>query len=93
MIDWSTVLSAVWARAVYARVGEVSVYVADGTHGGGVGRALLGGLVESSEAARMWALQASIFPKNQVSVALLQRFGFWLMEWRSTMVGCPASPG
>ncbi len=95
-------LSAVSARAVYAGVGEVSVYVADGAHGRGVGRALLGALVEASEAAGMWTLQASIFPENQASVTLHQRFGFrhmgtrrriaWMSygpmagQWRDTVI-------
>lgn len=81
IVGWAAI-SPVSARAVYEGVGEVSVYVADGAHGLGVGRALLGALVEASEAAGMWTLQASIFPENQASVALHERFGFRLMGTR-----------
>ena len=78
---WSA-LSAVSARAVYAGVAEVSVYVADGMQGRGVGRALLGALVTASEAAGVWTLQASIFPENRASVMLHERFGFQRMGTR-----------
>ncbi|MDA1309650.1 MAG: GNAT family N-acetyltransferase [Proteobacteria bacterium] len=91
VVGWSA-LSAVSARAVYAGVGEVSVYVADAAHGGGVGRALLGGLVEASEAAGVWTLQASIFPKNQASVTLHQRFGFRLMGRREKIAWMSYGP-
>jgi L-amino acid N-acyltransferase YncA len=81
ILGWAAI-SPVSARAVYAGVGEVSVYVADDAHGLGVGRGLLGALVEASEAAGMWTLQASIFPENQASIALHERFGFRLMGTR-----------
>jgi L-amino acid N-acyltransferase YncA len=64
VVGWSA-LSPVSARAVYAGIGEVSVYVADGAQGLGVGRSLLGALVAASEAAGMWTLQASIFQKTR----------------------------
>jgi L-amino acid N-acyltransferase YncA len=63
IVGWSA-LSAVSARTVYAGIGEVSVYVANEAQGQGIGRALLGALVEASEAAGMWTLQASIFRKR-----------------------------
>lgn len=90
------------ARAVYAGVAEVSVYVADGMQGRGVGRALLGALVTASEAAGVWTLQASIFPENRASVMLHERLGFqrmgtpekiaWMRhgpmagQWRDTVI-------
>ena len=85
-------LSAVSVCAVYAGVGEGSVYVADGAHGGGVGRALFGGLVEVSEAAGMWTLQGSILPENQASMASHQRFGFRLMGWREKIAWMSYGP-
>jgi phosphinothricin acetyltransferase len=42
----------------------------------GVGAALLGALVQASEAAGVWTLQAGIFPENTASLALHERFGF-----------------
>src|SRR5690348_6670078 len=57
-------LSPVSARAVYAGVAEVSVYVAERARGRGVGAELLGELVRASESAGVWTLQAGIFPEN-----------------------------
>ncbi len=91
IVGWSA-LSPVSARAVYAGVAEVSVYVADAAHGLGVGRALLGALVEASEAASIWTLQASIFPENQASVALHQRFGFRHMGTRERIAWMSHGP-
>jgi L-amino acid N-acyltransferase YncA len=69
-------LSPVSARAVYAGVAEVSVYVAERARGRGVGAALLSELVRASETAGIWTLQAGIFPENTASVALHERHGF-----------------
>jgi phosphinothricin acetyltransferase len=75
-------LSPVSARAVYAGVAEVSVYVAERARGRGVGAALLAELVRTSEAAGIWTLQAGIFPENAASVALHQRHGFRIVGQR-----------
>ena len=70
------------ARAVYAGVGEVSVYV-DGAAGGrGIGRALLDRLVADSEAAGWWTLVAQIFPENRASLALHRACGFRVLGTR-----------
>lgn len=69
-------LSPVSARAVYAGVAEVSVYVGAGFRGRGLGRALLSALVRESEAAGIWTLQASVFPENVASVELHKACGF-----------------
>jgi L-amino acid N-acyltransferase YncA len=63
-------------RAVYRGVGEESVYVAEAARGRGVGRALLGALVESARAGGLWTLQAGIFPENSASLALHHSLGF-----------------
>ena len=69
-------LSPVSARAVYAGVAEVSVYVGADFRGRGLGRALLAALVRESEAEGIWTLQASVFPENVASVALHLACGF-----------------
>jgi phosphinothricin acetyltransferase len=69
-------LSPVSRRAVYAGVAEVSVYVAAGRRGGGVGRALLATLVAASERCGLWTLQASIFAANEASLRLHVACGF-----------------
>jgi L-amino acid N-acyltransferase YncA len=68
--------SAVSTRCVYAGVVEHSVYVAPAAQRRGVGRALLGALIGSTEAAGIWTIQSGIFPENTASLALHQRAGF-----------------
>lgn len=69
-------LSPVSDRCVYGGVAEVSVYVAAAARGKGVGVALLRRLIDASESAGVWTLQAGIFPENRASVALHERHGF-----------------
>jgi phosphinothricin acetyltransferase len=69
-------LSPVSAREVYKGVAEVSVYVGCSFRGRGLGRALLAALVEESEGAGVWTLQAGVFPENAASVALHLSCGF-----------------
>jgi phosphinothricin acetyltransferase len=69
-------LSRVSSRRVYAGVAEVSVYVGTDARGAGVGRALLAALVEASERAGIWTLQAGIFPENEASLRVHLRCGF-----------------
>jgi L-amino acid N-acyltransferase YncA len=75
-------LAPVSARAVYRGVAEVTIYVAEAARGRGVGRRLLDALIEQSEAAGIWTLQAGIFPENEASVALHRRCGFRLVGRR-----------
>jgi phosphinothricin acetyltransferase len=69
VLGWAA-LSPVSKREVYRGVAEVTVYVAEGARGRGIGRALLEALIAESERNRVWTLQASIFPENTASVAL-----------------------
>jgi phosphinothricin acetyltransferase len=69
-------LSPVSARAVYAGVAEVSVYVSERARGRGVGAALLRELIRASETAGIWTLNAGIFPENTASLKLHGRCGF-----------------
>ena len=69
-------LSPVSRRKVYEGVAEVSVYVGASFRGRGLGRALLSALVDESEAAGIWTLQAGVFPENAASVGLHKSCGF-----------------
>lgn len=69
-------LSPASSRPVYAGVCEVMVYVAREERGKGMGRRLLGALVEASEAAGIWTLHAGIFPENEGSIRAHERAGF-----------------
>ena len=75
VLGWAA-LSPVSKREVYRGVAEVTVYVAEGARGQGIGRALLEALIRESERNRIWTLQASIFPENTASVELHRRCGF-----------------
>jgi len=75
IVGWAC-LTPVSDRCVYAGVAEVSVYIAAAARGRGVGDALMADLIERSEVAGIWMLQAGIFPENQSSIALHLRHGF-----------------
>jgi L-amino acid N-acyltransferase YncA len=64
------------ARACYAGVIEHSVYVHPDARGRHVGTLLLDRVIEVSEAAGVWTIQASIFPENHASAALHTAAGF-----------------
>jgi L-amino acid N-acyltransferase YncA len=81
LLGWAA-LSPVSARAVYRGVGEVGVYVDQSHARRGIGRLLLGALIESSERAGFWTLQAGIFPENEGSIALHESCGFRLVGKR-----------
>jgi phosphinothricin acetyltransferase len=63
-------------RAVYRGVCEVMVYVARDARGLGIGTLLLRALVQASEAAGVWTLQASVFPENVASIRVHLAAGF-----------------
>ena len=69
-------------RECYAGVAEVSAYVGEEARGEGVGSALLTAVIDSSERAGIWTLQTGVFPENDVSLRLLQRFGFRVVGTR-----------
>jgi L-amino acid N-acyltransferase YncA len=75
VLGWAA-LSAVSRRACYAGVAEASIYIAQRYWRRGVGRALLDALIAASEQNGVWTLQASIFPENSASLALVKRRGF-----------------
>lgn len=75
VVAWGAV-SPTSARAVYAGVGEISVYVGSDWRGRGAGRCLLSAVVHASESAGYWTLVAQIFPENIGSLALHLSLGF-----------------
>jgi L-amino acid N-acyltransferase YncA len=84
VVGWAA-LRPVSGRCVYGGVAEVSVYVADSARGQGMGRHLLQKLVEASEQAGIWTLQAGIFPENRASLALHQGCGFRIVGCRERL--------
>ena len=84
IVGWAA-LTPVSGRCVYAGVGEVSVYVAARAHGQGIGTALLSALIDSSEQAGYWTLQAGILRENSASIALHERCGFRRVGYRERL--------
>ena len=81
IVGWAA-LSPVSKRAVYAGVAEVSVYIGGLARGRGIGKALLKRLIDESEQAGVWTLQASIFPENVASIAIHHSCGFRTLGYR-----------
>lgn len=71
-----TAVSPVSGRCVYEGVVEESVYVAREARGRGVGRALLEALIEETERAGIWTVQAGIQAENEASIRLHEAVGF-----------------
>ncbi|UCG24343.1 MAG: N-acetyltransferase [Chloroflexota bacterium] len=78
-------LSPVSDRCVYGGVAEVSVYVAEAYRGRGLGKALLKELIERSEDAGIWTLQAGIFPENKASIGVHLASGFRVVGIRERL--------
>ena len=78
-------VSAVSSRPAYAGGVEHSVYVDPSARGKGVGRRLLAAVIEATEAAGIWTIQAGIFPENTVSLAMHKSAGFRVVGVRERM--------
>ncbi len=86
VVAWAA-LSPVSSRRCYAGVAEVSLYVAATARGRGVGKALLGALVQEAERHGIWTLQAGILSANRASAALFAACGFREVG-RRERIGC-----
>lgn len=75
IIGWAA-LNPVSGRDVYRGVAESSIYIAQEERARGYGRLLLSALVEASEEAGIWTLQATVFPENEASIRLHRACGF-----------------
>ena len=84
LLGWAA-LSPISDRCAYGGVAEVSVYVASKARGTGMGRQLLGELIQSSEAAGIWTLQAGIFPENEASIRMHTKAGFRVIGTREKL--------
>ncbi|GAA2587303.1 GNAT family N-acetyltransferase [Actinomadura fulvescens] len=75
LLGW-VALSPISDRPVFAGIAELSIYIHPAAQGRGVGRALLGTVIDSSERGGLWTLQAGIFPENTASIRLHESLGF-----------------
>ena len=69
----------------------MSIYVDPAHARRGVGRALLRALIEASERAGFWTLEAGIFPQNEASIALHEGCGFRFVGVRQRVGQMPDS--
>jgi L-amino acid N-acyltransferase YncA/DNA-binding transcriptional ArsR family regulator len=81
VLGWAAV-SPVSDRCVYQGVVEHSVYVAPAARRRGVGAALLGALISSTETAGIWTIQSGVFPENIASLRLHEQAGFRVVGTR-----------
>lgn len=81
VVGWAA-LTPVSDRCVYNGVAEISVYVAKGQRGKGIGSKLLEELIKLSEAEGIWTLQSGIFPENVPSIELHKKMGFRIVGFK-----------
>jgi L-amino acid N-acyltransferase YncA len=75
ILGWGA-LSPVSSRRVYSGVAEVSLYVNATARNKGIGSTLMDAIIAASEKAKIWTLQAGIFPENKASLAMVKKHGF-----------------
>ena len=75
VVGWASV-SEYRPRPCYAGIGEFSVYVHRDWRGTGVGRVLLGALIDEAERQGYWKLLSRIFTFNTASRSLCKALGF-----------------
>ena len=63
----------------------MSVYIGQAARGSGVGRLLLEALVDRSEQAGYWTLNAGVFSENEASLRLHEACGFRVIGVRKRL--------
>jgi L-amino acid N-acyltransferase YncA len=81
VVGWAA-LEPVSNRHVYRGVARSAVYVRASERDGGIGRALMRELIERSDRAGIWTLEASLFPENEASLRLHLALGFHVVGVR-----------
>jgi len=81
VLGWAA-LSPVSSRIVFSGVAELSIYVDTDYLGKGMGNVLMDAVIASSEENGIWMLQSGIFPENQASIGMHEKFGFRLVGRR-----------
>lgn len=81
IVGWIA-LSPVSSRCNYSGVAEVSVYIHPNFNGLGLASRLMEAMIAESENNRIWTLQSSVFPENEASLKLHEKFGFRKVGYR-----------
>jgi len=96
IVGWAA-LTPFSAREVYRGVAEVSIYVSTDFRRKKIGSGLMKQIIESSESNGIWTLFSSVFPENEATLKLHQKFGFRVIgtreriarldgKWRDTVL-------
>jgi len=91
VLGWASVAPSS-PRAVYAGVGEISIYLDLNVRGRGIGSALMQDIIHQSEQQGYWTLFAHIFPENEASIALHGKMGFETIGRRKAIGKMPYGP-
>ncbi|PZU83886.1 MAG: N-acetyltransferase [Chryseobacterium sp.] len=81
IVGWIA-LSPVSSRCNYSGVAEVSVYIHPDFNGLGLASELMKILISESENNGIWTLQSSVFPENEASIRLHEKFDFRKVGYR-----------
>ncbi|WP_159023624.1 GNAT family N-acetyltransferase [Formosa sp. L2A11] len=81
VLGW-VALSPVSSRVMYQGVAEVSVYLDANYLNRGIGSLLMDKVIKSSEDNGIWTLYSSIFPENEGTIKLHEKFKFRLIGRR-----------
>jgi L-amino acid N-acyltransferase YncA len=90
-------LSPFSTREVYKGVAELSVYVDINYQWRNIGSCLMEQLINSSEQNGIWTIVSNVFPENEATIRLHQKFGFRIVgkreriamldgNWRDTVL-------
>ncbi|MET3204126.1 N-acetyltransferase family protein [Pseudarthrobacter sp. S3] len=91
VLGWAAA-SPTSSRPAYAGVVEHSIYVTAEACGFGLGKALLNALINSTESAGIWTIQATVFPENGPSLRLHQTAGFVIIGHRNRIARMSHGP-
>jgi L-amino acid N-acyltransferase YncA len=75
VVGWAA-LGVVSKRPVYSGVADINIYVERKSQGRRIGTRLLQAMIDVSERAGIWTLEARIFPENLASIRLHLNNGF-----------------
>ena len=81
VVGW-TALRPVSDKCMDKGTAKVSAYVSADARGKGVGKALMGALIEASEREGIWSLQPSVISENTASIRLCEACGFRRVGYR-----------
>jgi L-amino acid N-acyltransferase YncA len=81
ILGW-VALSPVSSRSAYKGVAEVSIYIDAQMQGRGIGSLLMEKIINSSEEHGIWTLFSSVFPENNATLRLHEKFNFRIIGAR-----------